>query len=117
MAWYRKTFILPESDKGKIISIEFDGVYMNSEVWINGEYLGKRPNGYISFNYDMTPYLKFGNEKNIIALKLIIQNNPIHAGILDPEFTGMYGLLKRIRSMLITGGHLLLLLLLVKTLQ
>ncbi len=76
MAWYRKTFILPESDKGKIISIEFDGVYMNSEVWINGEYLGKRPNGYISFSYDMTPYLKFGNEKNIIAVKVDNSKQP-----------------------------------------
>src|SRR5437868_6259 len=54
----------------KKIFINFDGVYRNSEVWINNHYLGKRPNGYISFQCDLTPYLKFGNEKNIIAVKV-----------------------------------------------
>jgi beta-galactosidase len=68
--WYRKTFALPASSKGKIFSICFDGVYRNSEVWINGHYLGKRPNGYISFQYDLTPHLKFGAEKNVIAVKV-----------------------------------------------
>ena len=49
IGWYRKTFILPSSAKNKNVSIEFDGVYKNSEVWINGHYLGKRPNGYVAF--------------------------------------------------------------------
>jgi beta-galactosidase len=70
IGWYRKTFSIPATSKNKNISIEFDGVYKNSEVWINGHYLGKRPNGYISFQYDLTPYLKFGKEKNIIAVKV-----------------------------------------------
>jgi beta-galactosidase len=70
IGWYRKTFTLPASAKNKKVCIEFDGVYRNSEVWINGHYLGKRPNGYISFEYDLTPYLKFGNEKNVIAVKV-----------------------------------------------
>lgn len=70
IGWYRKTFTLPVSSKEKIVSINFDGVYRNSEIWINGHYLGKRPNGYISFQYDLTPYLKFGKEKNIIAVKV-----------------------------------------------
>src|SRR5690349_1917353 len=58
--WYRKTFTIPAIDKGKAIAITFDGVYRNSEMWINGHYLGKRPNGYISFQYDITHYLKYG---------------------------------------------------------
>lgn len=70
IGWYRKSFTLPASSKDKKVYINFDGVYRNSEVWINGKYLGKRPNGYISFRYDLTPYLKFGKEKNIIAVKV-----------------------------------------------
>ena len=67
--WYRKTFTLPKTSKGKIISIDFDGVYQKSQVWINGHLLGFRPNGYISFRYNLTPYLFYGNKKNVIAVK------------------------------------------------
>jgi beta-galactosidase len=76
MGWYRKTFTLPVSDKGKNIYIDFDGVYCNSEVFINGHSLGVRPNGYISFRYDLTSYLKFGNEKNVIAVKVDNSKQP-----------------------------------------
>lgn len=69
IGWYRKTFTVPVSDKGKEIFIEFDGVYRNSEVFINGHSLGVRPYGYSSFQYDLTPYLKYGTEKNVIAVK------------------------------------------------
>ena len=58
IGWYRKIFTIPPSAIGKNVFIEFDGVYKNSEVWINGNYLGKRPNGYVSFSYDLTPYLR-----------------------------------------------------------
>ncbi len=68
--WYRKAFALPENAKNKSIAVEFDGVFCNSEVWINGHYLGKRPFGYISFSYDLTKYLNFGNQKNYIAVKV-----------------------------------------------
>lgn len=70
IGWYRKSFTLPESTKNKSNAIEFDGVFCNSEVWINGHYLGKRPFGYISFSYDLTKYLNFGNQKNYIAVKV-----------------------------------------------
>lgn len=70
MGWYRKTFTLPLSEKGKAVFIDFDGVYHNSEVFINGQSLGVRPNGYISFRYELTPHLKFGTEKNVIAVKV-----------------------------------------------
>ncbi|MBG0858365.1 MAG: DUF4982 domain-containing protein [Bacteroidales bacterium] len=69
IGWYRKAFIIPKSEKGRLIYISFDGIYNNSEVWINGAYLGKRPNGYISFQYDLTPYIKFG-QQNLIAVKV-----------------------------------------------
>jgi len=69
LGWYRKSFFADKSFKNKKVYIEFDGVYRNSGVWINGKYLGKRPNGYISFSYDLTPYLNFEKE-NIIAVKV-----------------------------------------------
>lgn len=52
IGWYRKRFRLPAAYANRKVSVEFDGVYQNSEVWINGQYLGKRPFGYISFAYD-----------------------------------------------------------------
>jgi beta-galactosidase len=68
--WYRKTFFIPTTSSEKNIFIDFDGVYCNSEVWINGHLLGLRPNGFISFRYDLTPYLNFGNEENVIAVRV-----------------------------------------------
>lgn len=76
IGWYRKSFIIPASDKEKNIFVDFDGVYCNSEVWINGHYLGLRPNGYISFRYDLTPYLKYGSAKNEIAVKVDNSQQP-----------------------------------------
>lgn len=75
IGWYRKSFFVPESEKEKLFFIDFDGVYRNSEVWINGNYLGKRPYGYISFRYELTPYLKFG-EKNVVAVKVDNSQQP-----------------------------------------
>ncbi|TDD97793.1 sugar-binding domain-containing protein [Flavobacterium cellulosilyticum] len=69
MGWYRKTFTLPENWATKTVSIEFDGVFKNSEVFINGHSLGIRPNGYISFGYELSQYLNFGKE-NVIAVKV-----------------------------------------------
>lgn len=70
IGWYQKSFSLPEALKAKWVYIHFDGIYRNSEVWINGHYLGKRPNGYISFRYDLTPFLQFGNAKNVVAVRV-----------------------------------------------
>jgi beta-galactosidase len=81
------------------VFIDFDGVYMNSDVWINGHHLGHRPYGYISFRYELTPYLNFGEQDNVIAVKVdnslqpnsrwysgcgiyrnvwLVQTNPVH---------------------------------------
>lgn len=75
IGWYRKSFVVDKSNKGKRIYIDFDGVYHNSEVWINGTSVGKRPYGYISFRYDLTPYIKF-DENNIIAVKVENSKQP-----------------------------------------
>lgn len=70
IAWYRKSFSLPNNYNGKSISITFDGSFMNTEVWINNHYLGIRPYGFITFQYDITPYLNFGSTTNVIAVKV-----------------------------------------------
>jgi len=67
--WYRKYFKLSDSVKGKYISLHFDGAMYNAEVWLNGNYIGGRPNGYVGFTVDLTPHLKFGAE-NLIAVRL-----------------------------------------------
>jgi beta-galactosidase len=76
IGWYRKYFKIPEYYRGKKVFIQFDGVYMNSEVWLNGVYLGKHPYGYTSFYYDSTPWLNYGDEENIIAVKVDNSNQP-----------------------------------------
>ena len=75
IGWYRKNFKVDKKDKGQIISIEFDGVYMNSSVWINGHLLGTRPYGYISFSYDLTPYINWDGD-NVIAVKVDNSDQP-----------------------------------------
>ncbi|WP_291529885.1 sugar-binding domain-containing protein [Bacteroides sp. UBA939] len=75
IGWYRKTFTVGKEDKGKRLRIDFDGVYMNSEVFINGHSLGVRPYGYVSFGYDLTPYIKWG-EKNLLAVRVDNSKQP-----------------------------------------
>lgn len=75
IGWYRKDFVVDKSDKGKNVYIDFDGIYWNSKVWINGHLLGERPNGYISFRYDLTPYIKVG-ESNVIAVRVDNSKQP-----------------------------------------
>jgi len=69
VAWYRKNLDIPARKESKRIYIYFEGVYRDGEVFINGHSLGMRPNGYISFMYELTPYLNFGGE-NIIAVRV-----------------------------------------------
>jgi len=70
LGWYRKIFKVPVVNATKTTSIIFDGVYRHSEVWINGHYLGKRPNGYIGFQYDLSPWLNYGDKENEIIVKV-----------------------------------------------
>lgn len=75
VGWYRKSFEVDAADKGKQFYIDFDGVYMNATVWINGTILGNRPYGYSSFRYDLTPHLKFG-AKNVVAVRVDNSDQP-----------------------------------------
>lgn len=74
IAWYRKEINVPIQEKGNNVYAFFEGVYNNSEVFINGKWVGKRPNGYISFLYELTPYIKWG-EKNTIAVRVDHSND------------------------------------------
>ena len=66
--WYRKTFVLPETLKGKKVFIEFEAVRQIAEVYLNGQLLGVSKTGFIPFGFDLTPRLKFGGAKNVIAV-------------------------------------------------
>ena len=68
IGWYRKSFTLDNRAADDKVFIYFDGVYKNSEVWLNGHRLGKRPNGYVPFQYELTPYLK--KENNLLTVKV-----------------------------------------------
>ena len=76
LGWYKKNFKIEAEDSNKITSVVFDGVYRNSQVWINGHYLGKRPNGYITFQYNLSPYLNYGNKENEIIVKVDNSKQP-----------------------------------------
>ncbi len=103
IGWYRKDFVVPESDKGKQIYIDFDGAYMNASVYVNGNYLGTRPYGYASFSYDISPYVKYG-EENVIAVKVDNAEQPnsrwysgcgiyrnVWMRVLDPILVAQWG--------------------------
>ncbi len=68
-AWYRKHFFMDASQKEKHITIEFDGVMNNAEIYLNGQKIGERPYGYIGFQVDLTPHIRFGKE-NVIAVRV-----------------------------------------------
>ena len=71
IGFYRKEFEIPETDKGKKISIEFDGIFRNSTVWVNGQLIGNHQSGYTPSNYNLTDVLRYGNEgKNVILVKV-----------------------------------------------
>ena len=73
IGWYRKRFRTPDAAKGRIVTLEFDGIYENGEVWINERRLGRRPYGYSPVAYDVTPYLSPDGE-NVVAVK--VDNSP-----------------------------------------
>lgn len=106
VGWYRKTFDRHIGTSGKKVFLYFDGVYKNSEVWLNGHSLGKRPNGFIPFQYELTPYLQSG--KNTLAVRVdhaqfadsrfytgsgiyrnvyLITKNPVHIPLWGTRFT------------------------------
>src|SRR5689334_13372082 len=68
--WYRKKFITERSMVNKIITLQFDGVYMNADVWLNGQLLGNHPYGYTPFYYDLTKFLKPAGQQNVLAVRV-----------------------------------------------
>ncbi|UZH56793.1 glycoside hydrolase family 2 protein [Salinimicrobium tongyeongense] len=76
LGWYKKKFSLAAKDSTRLTAVTFDGVYQDSKVWINGKYLGNRPNGYIGFQYDLTLFLHYGNEPNEILVKVNNAHQP-----------------------------------------
>ena len=76
-SWYRKTFTVPSTDQGSLIWLDFDGVYKNSDMWLNGAYLGHFTSGYVSFRYYLhnatfpnstTPVLNYGSTNNVLSV-------------------------------------------------
>jgi len=75
IGFYRKEFEIPEADNGKVISIEFDGIFRNSTIWVNGHLIGNHQSGYIPSNYNLTDVLRYGKEgKNVILVKVDATN-------------------------------------------
>ena len=69
VAWYRKHAFIPETDRGRILRLDFEGVFRDSQVWINGQFLGRHPSGYTPFSYDITKFAKFGSD-NVIVVRV-----------------------------------------------
>ncbi|PYS98241.1 MAG: glycoside hydrolase family 2 [Acidobacteria bacterium] len=99
VGWYRKHFRIAADQKGKHVFIEFDGVMANSDVWINGFHLGKRPNGYVSFGYELTDKLKLGGD-NVITVRADNSGQPA-----SRWYTGA-GIYRHIRLVTTNALHL-----------
>ena len=100
VGWYRKHFVLPEADTKKRVFVEFDGVMANSDVWINGVLLGHRPNGYVSFRYELTGHLKFGKDENVIAVQADDSKQPAS------RFYEGAGIYRHVRLLVMDPVHL-----------
>lgn len=70
IGWYRKKFTTATAEEKKLFTIHFDGVYTNSDVWLNGHLLGNTPYGYTPFYYDLTPYLKPAGQENVLSVRV-----------------------------------------------
>ncbi|WP_342757485.1 glycoside hydrolase family 2 TIM barrel-domain containing protein [Kineothrix sedimenti] len=82
IGWYRLHFYVPSEYKGKDIKVVFDGIYKNSQIWCNSYYLGKRPNGYVTFSHRLTDFIHYG-EENVLCVKVT------HTDLADSRwFTG-----------------------------
>ena len=100
IGWYRKHFHLDPAQKGRRVTIEFDGVYDYSEVWINGSFVGTRPYGYSSFAYDLTPCLKFGADENVIAVRVD------HSRYADSRWYTGSGIYRQVRLVITNPLHI-----------
>ena len=69
VGWYRKTFTVPAEDYGKHLWLQFDGIFRDARVWVNGFYLGHEPSGYATQAYDISEYLNYGGE-NLVCVRV-----------------------------------------------
>jgi beta-galactosidase len=100
VGWYRKHFTLPKEYARRRVFIEFDGVMANSDVWINGAHLGRRPYGYVSFGYELTKDLRFGNgTTNILAVRADNSGQPA-----SRWYTGA-GIYRHVRLVIVDPVH------------
>jgi len=99
IAWYRKYFSLLTNEANSTITIEFDGVYDWSEVWFNGQFVGERPYGYSSFQYDLTPFAKFGGD-NVIAVRVD------HSRFADSRYYTGSGIYRNVRLVIADKLHI-----------
>jgi beta-galactosidase len=99
IGWYRKHFTLDAANSGKLVVVEFDGVYDHAEVWINGQFVGGRPYGYSSFHFDLTRYVKFGGD-NVIAVRVD------HSRYADSRFYTGSGIYRHVRLCLKDRIHI-----------
>lgn len=70
IAWYRRSFVVGAEQKGRVARVTFDGVYDHAQVWINGHYVGGRPYGYSSFQFELTRHLKVDGSPNVLAVRV-----------------------------------------------
>lgn len=99
VAWYRKEIPIPAYAKGRRVWIEFDGVMANSDVWMNGTHLGHRPNGYVSFRYDVTQHIRPG------AANLLVVKADTSAQPASRWYTGA-GIYRHVRMILADPVHI-----------
>ncbi len=99
VGWYRKQFQLDDSQRGRLVSVEFDGIYEHSQVWINGQYVGGRPFGYSSFALNLTPYLRF-DAPNVIAVRVD------HSRQTDSRFYSGSGIYRLARLVITAPIHI-----------
>ncbi len=96
IGWYRKHFSLPEAVSNQCVSVEFDGIYDFSEVWMNGQFVGGRPYGYSSFACDLTPFVKFSGD-NVLAVRVD------HSRFADSRYYTGSGIYRNVR-LVFTGA-------------
>lgn len=101
IGWYRKHFQLDANQKNTCVTLEFDGVYDYSEVWINGQYAGGRPYGFSSFQCDLTPFIKFGSEasNNVVAVRVD------HSRFADSRYYTGSGIYRNVRLVITDKVH------------
>ena len=100
IAWYRKHFKMNPADQGKRVTLELDGVYDHSEVWLNGYLVGGRPYGYESYTCDLTNLLKFGADENVLAVRVD------HSRIGDSRWYTGAGIYRNVRLCLTDPFHI-----------